>query len=566
MKRFSLRYKLMVLTVIVLGIWTLAAELPFTFKAGEIISAEQMNANFAAIDEGKQERVEGACAAGSSIRVINADGTVVCEVDDIGSGGQAGVEALNGMTGAVTLQAGSNVTIDDGTPGQIVISATGSGGGGITGVKPGTGLTGGGSSGEVTLSLAQSYRLPQGCQNGQIAEWDGSKWLCGNDDVGTGGGGGDITAVIAGEGLTGGGESGSVTLSLNTSFLDARYYAQEALQTPGQAVVDWQNLQNVPADLADGDDDTTYSASGALGLSDTIFFIKPRGITDLELADGAVTGAKIAMPLRLSGDTASMASVIANANPEGMGLRVDLGSQPNTFVNTAIMGQTTSAIGVFGMSATGIGVWGRSQARGVVGTIGATSCAGIYAVGGCADADTAVYGRSGSNFGVLGESASNTAVYGVSANGVAIAGTSSNNYAAYFEAGAAICSFRAGTTGWSCSSDRSLKENFTEVDEVQILEQLARMPITTWTMKGDLNGTPHLGPTAQDFYAAFGLGDDDTTINTADAHGVALAAIQGLNRKLEAENRLLRAQLASLEQRLAALERLAVSEDRAGTP
>jgi hypothetical protein len=157
MKRFSLRYKLVVLTVIVLGIWTLAAELPFTFKAGEIISAEQMNANFTAINDGKQERVEGACAAGSSIRVINADGTVVCEVDDIGSGGQAGVDALNGMTGTVTLQAGSNVTIDDGTPGQIVISAVGGGGGGngdITAVTAGEGLTGGGESGDVTLNVA----------------------------------------------------------------------------------------------------------------------------------------------------------------------------------------------------------------------------------------------------------------------------------------------------------------------------------------------------------------------------------------------------------------------------
>jgi hypothetical protein len=40
---------------------------------------------------------------------------------------------------------------------------------------------------------------------------------------------------------------------------------------------------------------------------------------------------------------------------------------------------------------------------------------------------------------------------------------------------------------------------------------------------------------AQDFHAAFGLGADDKRIATLDSSGVALAAIQGLNQKLEAD-------------------------------
>lgn len=61
------------------------------------------------------------------------------------------------------------------------------------------------------FSLAVPYRLPQNCDNGQIAKWNGSSWDCSPDN---GGGNGDITAVYAGAGLSGGGESGAITLSV----------------------------------------------------------------------------------------------------------------------------------------------------------------------------------------------------------------------------------------------------------------------------------------------------------------------------------------------------------------
>ncbi|HZT21418.1 MAG TPA: tail fiber domain-containing protein, partial [Verrucomicrobiae bacterium] len=67
----------------------------------------------------------------------------------------------------------------------------------------------------------------------------------------------------------------------------------------------------------------------------------------------------------------------------------------------------------------------------------------------------------------------------------------------------------------------------------------------------------HLGPMAQDFHAAFGLnGSDDKHISTVDEGGVALAAIQGLNQKLEAESQAKDAEIQQLRQTVAQLKNL----------
>ncbi len=63
---------------------------------------------------------------------------------------------------------------------------------------------------------------------------------------------------------------------------------------------------------------------------------------------------------------------------------------------------------------------------------------------------------------------------------------------------------------------------------------------------------------AQDFYAAFGVGEDDRHITSIDEDGIALSAIKALHAdvvKVHAENVNLRAENASLRDRLAALER-----------
>jgi hypothetical protein len=68
------------------------------------------------------------------------------------------------------------------------------------------------------------------------------------------------------------------------------------------------------------------------------------------------------------------------------------------------------------------------------------------------------------------------------------------------------------------------------------------MPITRWRYLNEDVDKRHIGPMAQDFWAAFGLGDDDKHIGTIDESGVALAAIQGLYQVMkETDARLQRA-------------------------
>jgi len=130
--------------------------------------------------------------------------------------------------------------------------------------------------------------------------------------------------------------------------------------------------------------------------------------------------------------------------------------------------------------------------------------------------------------------------------------SASNQFNVYASGGTRIFSNSAATTGvtlaagggtWTMVSDRGAKENFEEVDPQSILDQVASIPITTWNYKTQDGSIRHMGPMAQDFFAAFGLGLGDTTIDTIDPDGVALAAIQGLH----AENVALRSRVEELE-------------------
>ena len=102
-------------------------------------------------------------------------------------------------------------------------------------------------------------------------------------------------------------------------------------------------------------------------------------------------------------------------------------------------------------------------------------------------------------------------------------------------------------------SDRNQKEHFAPVDVQQILGKVATLPIETWNYKDQNAKIRHVGPMAQDFAAAFGVGEDNRVIDTVDANGVALAAIQGLYQQLQekgVEISAMRAELDELKQQM----------------
>ena len=111
-------------------------------------------------------------------------------------------------------------------------------------------------------------------------------------------------------------------------------------------------------------------------------------------------------------------------------------------------------------------------------------------------------------------------------------------------------SWAPGSSSWSFSSDRELKENFVDIDPKDVLQKVSSVPITEWNFKG--HSQRHIGPVAQDFHDLFPLGGSDTMIDSGDLQGVSLAAIQGLHEIVKEKDE----KISTLEARIEALETL----------
>ena len=112
----------------------------------------------------------------------------------------------------------------------------------------------------------------------------------------------------------------------------------------------------------------------------------------------------------------------------------------------------------------------------------------------------------------------------------------------------------SGGVQWTSLSDVNAKHHFRDLDGEEVLRRFATMPVREWSYKAQDAAIRHIGPTAQDFHAAFGLGEEPLRIGTLDADGVALAgvkAVEARTRTLRDDHEALRQRVADLEQALA---------------
>jgi trimeric autotransporter adhesin len=123
------------------------------------------------------------------------------------------------------------------------------------------------------------------------------------------------------------------------------------------------------------------------------------------------------------------------------------------------------------------------------------------------------------------------------------------------------CNLPAGSGVFNCTSSRTTKENFLAIDGEELLASLRQIPVTSWNYVSEGRQARHIGPMAEDFYAAFGLGTSNTSIGVQDLAGISIAAVKALEERTAqlqaktAEVDELRARMLSLEERLARLEK-----------
>jgi hypothetical protein len=109
---------------------------------------------------------------------------------------------------------------------------------------------------------------------------------------------------------------------------------------------------------------------------------------------------------------------------------------------------------------------------------------------------------------------------------------------------------------WLTLSDARAKHRFRDLDGEAVLTKIAAMPVTEWSYTAQDEAIRHMGPTAQDFHAAFGLGEDPLRIGTLDADGVALAAVKALETRTRSQSARIEALERALADALAAIQLL----------
>lgn len=180
--------------------------------------------------------------------------------------------------------------------------------GGVTAVNPGAGLAGGGTSGNVTLDVAPGFQLPQACGDGDVPQWNGTLWDCGS------GGLGDITAVntAVGSGLSGGSAAGDANLAVlpgagilvNTSGVSVSYAGSGSAGTAARSDHAHAGLGDITA-VVPGTGLTGGGTSGDVTLSLTT----PVAVADGGTGSTDASGARTSLGAAASGANTDIASI-----------------------------------------------------------------------------------------------------------------------------------------------------------------------------------------------------------------------------------------------------------------
>ncbi len=233
-----------------------------------------------------------------------------------------------------------------------------------------------------------------------------------------------------------------------------------------------------------------------------------------------------AYPLDVSGVGRFTSSVdsswVGSVTGNNGGTNGILGGQVNNTYWTGVAGESSAGngIGVYG-SASSVGVGGYFiNTDGGTGLVAYSTVAGGYGI-------SAV----GSWEGVQGEGKTGVYGIGIGANSFGVYGMTNGNVGIDFIGGNG--EYTSGGT-WVNASSRALKENFTPVNDQSILSKIVALPITQWNYKSDTKAL-HIGPMAEDFYAIFGLGDNNKSISTIDPASIALVGVKALDEKINTQ-------------------------------